>query len=200
MSLLLSLIFAFSSLIGLVPEQNATVIINNCYVYSSPSFESEKILNENGDILVLNKNQEIVVIEEINEFVKINLIDSNIQGYIYKYYISQNSTQTIYPTFNASIRYNATVVYDLSLEPTDVVLQAGERVRIYKGYDDKEEYTQIQFVDENGELIHGFVKTSNLKPDGVSSLLIIGISIIAACVTIILSIIFIKKKKTIKKV
>ena len=80
-----------------------------------------------------------------------------------------------------------------------ITLKEGERLFLYDGYDDKREYTPVQVVLEDGSLYNGLILTSNIKPDGISSLLIVGITIIAASVTIILSLIFIKKSKDKKK-
>ena len=110
-----------------------------------------------------------------------------------------NTSQYIYPVTNATIR-NDTKIYDLQLSDSELPLaKKNTRVYLYNGFDDKKEYTSVQIVLESGELYNGFIKTADIKPDGVSGLLIAGISIIAASVTVILSLVFIKKKKKSKK-
>lgn len=196
MSYILSVFFTLLSMV--LPSSNqAEILFNACYLYTAPSFESEKVVDENNENVILNQNDTVIVLEEKGDFYHVK-IDNSLSGYVYKYYLSFGENIDVYPTFNATIRYNETQVFNLDYSQSNITLSSGTRVFIYGGYDDRNEYTQIQFVDENGNLFHGYVQTSNINPDGVSSLLIVGISIIVACVTIILSIIFIKKSKANK--
>ena len=198
MSFILSIFLTLFSIAAPYSTNYAKIIVNACYLFTAPSFESEKVVDENNENVILNQNDIVIVLEEKGDFYHVK-IDNSLSGYVYKYYLSFGENIDVYPTFNATIRYNETQVFNLDYSQSNIVLDSGTRVFIYGGYDDKNEYTQVQFVDENGELFHGYVRTSNITPDGVSSLLIIGISIIVACVTIILSIIFIKKSRSNKK-
>lgn len=198
MSFILSIFLTLFSITAPYSTNYAQIIVNACYLFTAPSFESEKVLDLNNEEIILKQNDSAVVLEESGDFALVQ-IDNSIRGYVYKYYLSYGENIDVYPTFNATIRHDDTQVFNLDYSQSSIVLDSGTRVFIYGGYDDKNEYTQVQFVDENGELFHGYVRTSNINPDGVSSLLIIGISIIVACVTIILSIIFIKKSRSNKK-
>ena len=194
MSLILSFFFLLNTLSIYSVNQELTVISSYCYIYSSPSFlESEKITIENEPYLLYH-NDKVEYLEEKNNFYKVKICDKDITGYVYKYYLTSNTSQSLYPVFNASIRKD-TLIYDIDKNPTDYIATKGQGVYLYNGFDDKNEFTAVQIVLENGDIYNGYIKSQDISPNGVSNLLIVGISIIAACVTIILTIVFLKKKK-----
>ena len=164
--------------------------------YKEASFSSNKVQREGGDLLLMH-GQSLEVISEDGDFVQVTLsIDEQAyQGYIYKYYITKNSAQIVYPVFNGSVRTDGAVIYDLDKSPTEYTAQKEQGVYIYSGFDDDEEYTAVQIVLSDGSLYNGYLRTVDLAPDGVSPLLIVGVSLIAASVTVILSLVFIKKSK-----
>lgn len=169
-----------------------TIIASRCTVYSQADFNSDKILINNEEIFYLKHGEEVDILEVNSDFAKIS--KDNIEGYVYKYYITQNSSQIVYPVFNGSIRKD-TIVYDMDFKESGYTLNKGDRVFAYKSYNDKEEYAAVQVILEDGNLYNGYIHTKDLDPDGFSGLLITAISIIVAAVTIILAIVFIKKKK-----
>ena len=177
----------------------AKVIVSSSYLYKTDSFEADYVSyqEEDATILVKVKYGDKVVVNNFNgDFAYITTND-NFEGYIYKYYLTDNSSQVVYPVFNASVR-RETTVFDINQEETSISLKKGTRVYIYEGFNDKKEFTAVQIVLEDQSLYNGYIKTENVKPDGVSGLLIVAISIIVAAVTIIMSLLYIKKKKTKK--
>lgn len=184
----------FSPLMSFIPNQDAIIIASYCYLYSSPSFSSEIVkIDENP--FILYHNEKVTIIEENEDFILVKTQNEQTQGWVYKYYLTTNTSQIVYPVFNASVRNDNAIIYDINKSPTELKANAGQRVYLYDGFDDKNEFTAVQLLLEDGSLYNGYLKSADISPDGVSSLLIVGISIIAACVTIILSIIFIKKTK-----
>ena len=176
--------------------KQAKVIVSKTYLYTADNFNSEKVSYIDGEnnVLVVLKHGDVVNIESFSgDFALVKTIDEK-SGYIYKYYISDNSSQTVYPVFNASIRKD-TKIYDIEQNETEFVALKGSRIYIYQGFDDKKEYTAVQVVLDDQTLYNGYILTSDIKPDGVSGLLIVAITIIVAAVTIILSLLYIKKKK-----
>ena len=169
-------------------------------MYTEADFNSDKIviIEDEKTLLVELWHGDEVKVESIGEKFALVTTNDNIEGYIYKYYLSNNASQSVYPVFNASLRKES-VIYDIDQNPTDYIGEKGTRVYIYQGFDDDKEFTAVQIVLEDGSLYNGYVLTANVNPDGVSGLLIIAISIIVAGVTIILSLVFIKKKKDKKK-
>lgn len=174
----------------------AKIIVSKTYLYTADNFSSEKVIYNDGEnaILVILKHGEIVTIESFSgDFAYVKTADEK-SGFIYKYYISDNTSQQVYPVFNASIR-NDTKIYDIEQNETEYTAKKGSRVYIYQGFNDKKEFTAIQIVLDDQTLYNGYIKTEDIKPDGVSGLLIVAITIIIAAVTIILSLLYIKKKR-----
>ena len=183
------------------PSQTVTLISSYSYIYTESSFDEDKVLlGEDEQPIILYHGDKLVVEQENGDFVLIyKQGEPQIKGYVYKYYLSSNSSQVVYPVFNGKIRTNNAVIYDIDKSPTEYRAKSGQEVYIYGGFDDDEDYTAVQLVLEDGSLYNGYVLTADLEPKGVSSLLIIGITIISACVTIILTILFMKKNKKTKK-
>ena len=199
MSILLSFLIGLSMLFSYSVGGEGVIIASHCYLFSSPSFESEKIMNDDSE-LILYHNDKVTILQEEGDFLLIRTEEYDKEGYVYKYYVTSNSSQDVYPVFNATIR-NDTTIYDLDQNPTEWTAKAGSRVYIYGGFNENG-MTAIQVVLEDGSLYNGLVNSEDLSPDGISSTLVIGISVIAAAVTIILSIVFLKKtkKKKAKKI
>lgn len=155
-------------------------------------------VQDNGEDLLLMHGQALEVIDEDGDFVQVSLTlnEQVFQGYIYKYYLTKNSAQSIYPVFNGSVRIDNAIIYDINKTPTSYTAKKNQGVYIYSGFNDDEEFTAIQIVLDDGSLYNGYIKTIDLSPDGVSPLLIVGITLIAAAVTVTLSLVFIKKRKT----
>ncbi len=170
----------------------AYVITSKCDIYSLPDFSSDKLLDENNNIISLKHKQIVNILEIINDFAYIEV--ENVKGYVYKFYLTNNSSPIVYPVFNATIRKDCTV-FDYDFEDSGYTLKKNTRIFVYEGYSSKQDYTAVQFILEDGSLYNGYVDKQFVDPDGVSSLLILGITIIISAVTIILSLIFIKKKK-----
>ena len=155
-------------------------------------------VQDNGEDLLLMHGQALEVIDEDGDFVQVSLTlnEQVFQGYIYKYYLTKNSAQSIYPVFNGSVRIDNAIIYDINKTQTSYTAKKNQGVYIYSGFNDDEEFTAIQIVLDDGSLYNGYIKTIDLSPDGVSPLLIVGITLIAAAVTVTLSLVFIKKRKT----
>lgn len=197
MSLLLSILMLFTNAFTIQPNTEYYVTASSCYLYEDASFTAEKV--KDGENYIILTHGDVVISEnEEGNFALITIKNTEIQGYIYKYYISQNSSQSVYPVFNARVREDS-IIYDLNKQETHFSAKKDQRVYIYEGFNDKEEYTAVQVVLEDGSLYNGFILTKNIQPDGISNLLIVAISIISAIVTIVLAVVFLKKFKNKKK-
>ena len=185
-----------------IESGGAYVIASKCNLYSEAKFDSEKVTTlddlEQPVLITLKFGEEVIITEIQDDFAKVSV--RNVEGWVYKYYLSQSNSQDVYPVFNGTVRKDS-VVYDVDKEPTEIIAKADSRIFIYKGFS-KKELTAVQIVLDDGSLYTGYLTTADIEPDGVSKLLIVAITIIIAAVTIILSIIFIKKgrKKKDKKV
>ena len=178
-----------------VQGESCQVIATYAYFYSQPDFDSERL--KAGDEYILLQHGEILQVEGVDGDFVLSSCEKG-SGYIYQYYLSQSQSLTVYPVFNGSVRNDGAAIYDIDGQPTSFTAKAGQGVYIYNGFKDQGDFTSLQIVLEDGQLYNGLMKNVDIKPDGVSGLLIIGVSIIACCVTIILTIVFLKKKKKVK--
>ena len=194
------LLTIFSFFLAMSPLQVGTTLYvasSYCYVYTDPDFESEKIETDE-DFYVLKTYDEVEFKEEQSDFYLVKTKD-NIEGWVYKFYLTTNKSQSVYPVFNASIR-NDCEVYNFDGTKNGQSLKKDTRIYLYKGFNDKEKFTYIQYVQEDGTLVNAMVLTEHIQPDGLSSLVIIAISLVASIATIVLMVVFIKKpKKKVKK-
>ena len=177
---------------------SASVIASHCQMYERADFSSQVVTDEEGQIIYLHHNQKVEVLSIEGDFAQVETAE-NVQGFVYKYYLTQNTSQVVYPVFNASVIADDAKIYDMDLADTGFRLQKGTRVLVYKSFSEKKDYIAVQVVLDDGSLYNGYMLTKEVSPDGISGLLVAGISIIIALVTIVLSIVFIKKKKKDKK-
>ncbi len=176
------------------------VIASQCYIFEEPSFD-KAVLDENNEKLVLKHGEKYELLnQESEEFVYIKY-NEEINGYVYSHYVTTNVLeQDVYPVFNASVVAQETQVFDLDENPIDgLKLLNGKEVYLYEGFHKKEPMTPICFVGEDGRLVYGLVKTTDISPYGVNAGVITGLVVAASCVTIILLLVFMKKSKKIKK-
>ena len=69
-----------------------------------------------------------------------------------------------------------------------------QRVFLYQGFNNKKQYNAVAFVHEN-EVVYGFLKKDDIDPDGVNPLLITIACFAIAAIGIILTFVFMKRKK-----
>ena len=185
-----SFCLSYSSSYAISPVTYQVVL--DCYVFEEPSFESENVMFESEEVM-LSHGQEVLVIQEGERFSFVHVQDE-IYGYVYNFYLSPIGGQEVYPTFNGFVRTDGAIIYDLNYLESGYVASAGQQIFLYEGYNSSE-FTAVQIVLEDGSLYNGYMLTADIEPQGISSSLIVGITIIVAIVTIILSLLFIKKKK-----
>lgn len=202
--LLFSLAFIFfpSLKASAIENGSAQIIATKCNLYEEANFSSDKVYiqdeEENTVIITLRFGDEVQVQQTQGDFALITTA-KGVQGWVYKYYLSQSSSQEIYPVFNGTI-IKETLIYDIDGVSTGFVAKNGARVFLFEGFDSKSEKpTAIQIVLDDGALFTGYVATDCVQPDGVSKTLIIAITIVAAATTIVLSLVFIRKKSKKKK-
>ena len=193
------LVTSFASTIS--GGENLSVVATFVNLYASPSFE-RVLTDSNGKAYTFEHGTIFEGIEEEGDFILVSaqVEGEKIEGYVFKYYVTTNENgQDVYPVFNGSVTLDGAVIYDITGTPTKYTASLGQGITIYGGFDDKEEFTSIAIVLEDGSLFYGMMRTQDISPYGVSGALIASITIIIALVTIILSVIFIKKSRSRKK-
>ncbi len=173
---------------------SATVIASRCEIYEGADFSSPPITDNDGEKIYLWHGDKVTIMSIQGDWAGVRC-ENQREGFVYKYYLTQNTSQVVYPVFNASVLHDEAVLYDMDYADTTHRLQKGDRVLVYQSFNEKETYTAVQVVLADGSLYNGYMLTKDVSPDGISGVLIAGITIIIALVTIVLSIVYIKKKK-----
>ena len=181
--------------------QSLSVVATFVNLYASPSFETV-LTDASGQAYTFEHGTIFQAIEENGDFilVRADVEDQTIEGYVYKYYVTTNENgQDVYPVFNGSVTLDGAIIYDINGNPTQHIAKLGQGITIYGGFDDQNEFTSLAIVLEDGSLFYSMMRTQDIAPYGISGALIASITIIVALVTIILSVIFIRKKRSKKK-
>lgn len=181
---------------GAVSGTQVSVVADFCYLYSSPSFE--EVVEYEGSPLRIEHLDFLTVLEddETTQFIKVKVEEKNIEGYVYRYYVTYSSpSQEVYPVFNGKVTKNDAVIYDLNRVDSTYRAKNGQGIYLYSGFTDKEKMNAVAIVLDDGSLYYGFMETKDIAPNGVNGGLITGIMVIVSCLTIIFLLLFMKKKK-----
>ena len=179
----------------------AQIIATKCNLYEEASFSSDKVIINDTDqqpVIITLHFGDHVQVEQIDSDFALVTTEKSVKGWVYQYYLSQTPSQEIYPVFNGTI-IKETLIYDIDGLSTGFLAKEGQRVFLFEGFDSKKDSTAIQIALEDGSLLTGYVSTTCVEPDGVSKTLIAAITISVAAITIVLSLIFIRKKIKNKK-
>ncbi len=205
-SLMLCFLFIFPMFINqgnVYGEDNVVqVVASQCFLFEEKSFDNP-IKNNSQENLIIKHGEKLKVLEgEQESFIKVEYTEEKTyQGFVYARYVTYNNlSQEVYPVFNASVIENDVEVYNLDGSLAEIILNKGKELYLYEGYTKKTEFTAVCFVDEDGSLFYGKIRTKQLAPYGINAGVITGIVVAISCVTIILLLIFMKKTKKQKRV
>ena len=174
------------------------VTANRASVFESPDFSSAKIGQIEHDVEVYVQMENDAPQEFKNEgFVFYKITQADLEGYVFADLLTPKSdTITAIPSFNGQTNTESIVFWkqDNEMVESEIILDKGERIFLYEGYNSKEEYNAIAFVHEN-EVLYGYLKTENISPDGINTAIITCITIIIALLGIIFAWLFMKNRK-----
>jgi len=116
-------------------------------------------------------------------------------------YISATEVAPYVPDIKELISTNAkitkeVIVYEdeTGTSPTAITLTKGYRVYVPTRIEYNRRYTLVRFNDANGDEIQGYVLTSSLHKDGLTTLQIVGIVLLTVNVTFLMILIIVKRK------
>ena len=195
MKLLLAIMMTFSFFSSpITGGESLSVISSVCTLYESASFDTPAVDND-GNEIVFKHGDKLIAITEEGDFVKV-LIGGEKVGFIFKYYVTTNKNgQDVYPVFNGKVIKEGSEIFNIDGSPSGHFAKQNQGIFIYGGIDGKKDKTEVAIVLEDGSLFYGQIATADIAANGVSSTLIISITVIIALVTIITSVVFIRKKK-----
>ena len=178
------------------------VIYSNANVYSltNISDENNKVIATYKYNQKFNTIGDVITGEDGYEYYKVEIsVNEYTFGYVFKSQVADASISSP----QIKINYKATVTSDCKIynlngnnyEETGEKLTNGTKVRILSGYNKSQEYTQIQYLNADGEIVVSYIKTTALKTSGISRTLIGTILIIITTASLVLIIFGVKGKK-----
>ena len=177
-----------------------SVTTNYAYMYKSPDFNAGKYdftLDHNDEVYVVDGNLN-------NDFYLVSYTYNNVSydGYVYKECLAVlEDEQEVMLVYNAktAIKTNVYFLNDQGQIDTDgistITLEENTELYLYEGYNRKAEFNAVKFSYE-GKIMLGYIRTEDISPYGVSNVLIISITAIIACVSVIMILLGISKKKS----
>ena len=116
-------------------------------------------------------------------------------------YISSTQVEPYVPDIKELISTNAKVTKEVVVyedesgtSPTAITLNKGYRVYVPTRLEYNRRYTLVRFNDANGDEIQGYVLTSTLHKDGLTTLQIVGIVLLSINIIFLVILITIKRK------
>ena len=199
--------FNFKQNIGTYQVNNKSVC-----VYQRPYFLNGLDTPNVVKTLTLNDRVEIFSKTSIsygNIDYYIILLENNSFGYINKNDLTYLSTIINYEAIlpNATLKsYDSSQViniYSNASTDSEVIAVADTDTRVFvEKYSEDEKFAYIKYYDKNQNLVMGYVSTSSLKLDALSTMQIIALSLIGASIILIIAILIttkIVKKSRLKK-
>ena len=179
-------------------EKQVMVVQNSTNLYSSTDFNSvvlctiphKTILDSHGTVN--------------NEYTFYKVTYNNFTGFVYANHCMdmELASPTEFLDYNGKIKSESANVYYKVNESfskfENITLIKDTEIRILDGYDIDKEYTLVSFIYENANFTY-YIKTTDITPYGVSRTLIVAISIIITCISLILLLFGSSFKKLKKK-
>ncbi len=194
--------FAFASD---VPTKVKTIIETN--LYSDANIKSD-IIKKLDVGIVLNVDKEFLddMFYKVSLYKIIEEASENDIAYVLKSHTLDSTINSPEKKldYNAQIKNDNSVLYTYDTNSktyieTNITLNKDTKVRILDGYDKNKEFTCISYQNKDGDIVSYYIKTENLKVNGINYSVIVAISTLITC-AIIISIVFgIKGRKKHQK-
>lgn len=214
MKKILILLLALSFCIPLLNMQVARAEIPNTIraIYSNINVYSLPNINDEENIIIATYNynykfntlgEDSILGEDGFEYYKVEI---NVTPYAFGYVFKSQTCDDKISSPQKKLDSNAVTISECDIyilngnnyEKTLEKLNANEQIKIISGYNKVNEFTQIQYKSNDGEIVTAYIKTSAIKTSGISRTLIGTIIIIITTISLLLIIFGIKGKKTKK--
>lgn len=190
--------------ISFVPTENVfasnkyiQIIMNSTNLYESPDFSSEIITT-------IPHKTKLEVLDTITNqnytFYKVEFNYS--QGYIYANHSTTNVSPKRFLDYNGYVKSNEAELFTLIENSYNIIntkLKKDHQIRILDGYDTKKEFTLISY-EYNENIYTHYIKTADIHANGINKSVIIALSLIVSCVSILLVLFGSNLKKKKKKI
>ncbi len=173
------------------------VTANSATIFEMADFSSTKLkIVNHKDILTVETNAESPV--EYGDNIKFfKVMHENTTGFVVADLLTpQKSVITSIPNFNGQTNKTCDIFIknDTDFSKNGHTLNKGERIFLYEGFSNKNDYIAIAYLKDN-EVMYGYLSKEDISPDGINPIIITCISLIIAVVGIVFAWVFIKNKK-----
>lgn len=181
-------------------------------LYKLPNITSDCIKDSSNKIIYLKTGTTLSIVQDYTDtndmFYKINIFgiipeaDETDTAFVLIAHTADISSKSPQKKldYNAKVKNDNSIIYQKSGDnyiETSTVLNSGTNVRILdNGYKNKSEYTYISFYSNDNTIVSYYIKTTNLHADGINYTIIAACFTLFACVSIILALLGVKKKKS----
>ena len=169
------------------------VIYSNANVYSltNISDENNKVIATYKYNQKFNTIGDVIIGEDGYEYYKVEIsVNEYTFGYVFKSQVADVNIKSPQKRLDSNAKITTDCkVYNLNgnnYEETTETLKVGTQVKILSGYKKTEEFTQIQYQNQDGEIVTAYIKTTALKTSGISRTLIGTILIIITTASLVL--------------
>lgn len=176
-------------------------------IYSNTNVYSKTNINDKANVIIANYKYnhkfntigDIITGEDGYEYYKVEIsVNEYNFGYVFKSQVADVNIKSPQKRLDSNAKITtACKIYNLNgnnYEETTETLKVGTQVKILSGYKKTEEFTQIQYQNQDGEIVTAYIKTTALKTSGISRTLIGTILILITTASLVLIIFGVKGK------
>ena len=181
-------------------------------IYAEANILADFVKDDQGNDVYLNENTTLCVDTNFadTKFYKVSLyqiVEGKTQDDYGFVLISQTLDASITSPnakldTNATIKNDNSILYDKNGEnfvENGKTLKASTKIRILDGYDKNKEYTYISYQTDDGQIYYCYAKTKDIDVKGVNYSVIVAVSILVVCASLIVIVFGLKSKKKKKK-
>lgn len=198
---------------NLFEQQNnvqVKVVYNKIQSFSEPNINSQTVVKlktySYGEILTLHQdNTNSVLGEDGFEYFCISTTEPNAtngKAYVFKSQVEN----VLYSSPKKELDANAEICADCDVYTFDGTnytalkdkLKLGDKIRLVEGFNKNKTHNKVQYKNQNGDLLFGYVPTQAIKTSGVSVTVISAVIIIITTVSLAILIFGLGKKKKTK--
>lgn len=177
------------------------IIYSNANVYSLTNIndDTNKVIATYKYNQKFNTISDVITGEDGYKYYKVEInVNEYTFGYVFKSQVADVNIKSPQKRLDSNAKITTDCkVYNLNgnnYEETTETLKVGTQVKILSGYKKTEEFTQIQYQNQDGEIVTAYIKTTALKTSGISRTLIGTIIILITTASLVLIIFGVKGK------
>lgn len=188
-------------------NQTKRVFGETATIFKYPSVSRDTI---NTRVCSLNLNDRVTVTKTLGTYKTVQgasfvMVQTETDGTTVTGYVLSNALIDVSVTPSPRVLTNATIIHSSKVYLVEnmsdsyvLTISKGTRIKISERLNNSNMYTKVIFNLSSGEEIEGYILTKNIKPDGLTTLQIVGI-VLVFLNTLLLVIIYFTRNKIMKQ-